>query len=37
MARFTSRTQLMDYLGAKQRNVVWSWCAVNDEEKKVYF
>src|SRR5258706_11690705 len=37
MARFTSRTQLMDYLGAKQRNVVWSWCAVNDEERKVYF
>jgi hypothetical protein len=27
----------MDYLGAKQRNVVWAWCAVNDEEKKVYF
>jgi hypothetical protein len=26
----------MEYLGAKQRNVVWSWCAVNDEERKVY-
>lgn len=37
MARFTSRTQLMDYLGAKQRNVVWSWCAINEEERKVYF
>ncbi len=37
MARFTSRTQLMDYLGAKQRNIVWSWCAVNEDEKKVYF
>ncbi len=36
MPRFTSRTQLMDYLGARQRNVVWSWCAVNDEERKVY-
>jgi hypothetical protein len=37
MPRFTSRAQLMDYFGAKQRNVVWAWCAVNDEEKKVYF
>ena len=37
MQRFTSRTQLMDYLGAVQRNVVWSWCAVNEEERKVYF
>jgi len=27
----------MDYFGAKQKNVVWSWCAVNDVEKKVYF
>lgn len=27
----------MDYLGAKQRNTVWSWCAVNEEERKVYF
>jgi hypothetical protein len=27
----------MDYLGAKQKNVVWSWCAVNEEEQKVYF
>ncbi len=26
----------MDYLGAEQRNTVWSWCAVNEEEKKVY-
>jgi hypothetical protein len=26
----------MQHLGAKQRNVVWSWCAVNDEERKVY-
>lgn len=32
-----SRSALMSYLGAKQRNVVWSWCAVNDEERKVYF
>lgn len=36
MQRFTSRTQLMDYLGAVQKNIVWSWCAVNEEERKVY-
>jgi hypothetical protein len=27
----------MDHLGAKQKNTVWSWCAVNYDEKKVYF
>ncbi len=27
----------MEYLGAKQRSTVWSWCAVNNEERKVYF
>jgi hypothetical protein len=27
----------MEYLGAIQRNTVWSWCGVNDEEHKVYF
>ena len=32
-----NRSQLMEYLGAVQRNVVWSWCAVNEEEKRVYF
>lgn len=37
MPKLTSRSQLMEYLGAKQRNTVWSWCAVNDEERKVYF
>lgn len=37
MPRLENRSQLMDYLGAKQRNTVWSWCAVNEEEKKVYF
>jgi len=26
----------MKYLGAKQKNPVWAWCAVNDEERKVY-
>lgn len=28
---------MMKYLGATQRNTVWSWCAVNDDGKKVYF
>lgn len=37
MARPANRSQLMKYLGAKQRNTVWSWCGVNDEERKVYF
>ena len=36
MAKPGSRSQLMNYLGAKQRNTVWSWCAVNHEERKVY-
>lgn len=27
----------MDRLGALQINTVWSWCGVNDAEKKVYF
>lgn len=36
MARPANRSQLMEYLGAKQKNTVWSWCAVNEEERKVY-
>jgi hypothetical protein len=28
---------MMKRLGAAQLNTVWSWCAVNDSEKKVYF
>jgi hypothetical protein len=36
MPNLASRSQMMDYLGATQRNVVWSWCAVNHEERKVY-
>lgn len=36
MARPENRSQLMAYFGAEQRNTVWSWCAVNEEEKKVY-
>lgn len=27
----------MKYLGATQKNTVWAWCGVNDEERKVYF
>jgi len=36
MAKPTSRAQLMDYLDAEQKNTVWSWCAVNHKEEKVY-
>ena len=31
-----NRLQLMNYLGAEQHNTVWSWCAINEDEKKVY-
>jgi len=24
-------------LGPNKKNIVWSWCAVNEEERKVYF
>ncbi len=34
--KLENRLQLMNYLGAEQRNTVWSWCAVNEEEEKVY-
>lgn len=37
MSRPENRAQLMRYLGATQKNEVWSWCAVNHEERKVYF
>ena len=37
MSRTENRSQLMDYLGAVQRNQVWSWCAVNEDERRVYF
>jgi hypothetical protein len=32
-----NRLELMNYFGAKQVNDVWSWCAVNEETKSVYF
>lgn len=34
--RLENRTQLMEFLGAEQRNTVWSWCAINEDERKVY-
>jgi len=37
MPKLENRSQMMSYLGAEQRNTVWSWCAVDDDEKKVYF
>ena len=37
MPKLENRSQLMGYLGAQQRNTVWSWCAVDHEDKKVYF
>lgn len=37
MSRPQNRSQLMDRLGAVQLNTVWSWCGVNESEKKVYF
>lgn len=36
MSKPGNRSQLMAHFGAEQRNVVWSWCAVNEEERKVY-
>jgi hypothetical protein len=37
MSKAENRLQLMDRLGAVQLNHVWSWCAVNETERKVYF
>ncbi|MEE8364558.1 MAG: hypothetical protein V3R76_02125 [Gammaproteobacteria bacterium] len=37
MAKPENRSQLMDYFGAKQKNIVWSWCGINEEEKSIYF
>jgi len=37
MARPQNRSQLMERLGAVQTNTVWSWCGVNEAERKVYF
>tara|TARA_R110002072_G_scaffold211501_3_gene369079 strand:- start:992 stop:1417 length:426 start_codon:yes stop_codon:yes gene_type:complete len=36
MAKPENRSQLMKYFGAVQRNTVWSWCAVNEDEREVY-
>ncbi|HCG5592894.1 hypothetical protein OTK59_12350 [Vibrio natriegens] len=32
-----NRKQLLDMLGATQKNVQWSWCAVDDTNKRVFF
>lgn len=37
MSKAENRSQLMDRLGAKQLNPMWSWCAVDEANKKVYF
>jgi hypothetical protein len=37
MTRPKNRLQLMERLDAVQLNNVWSWCAVNEAEKKAYF
>ncbi|MHB1528022.1 MAG: hypothetical protein ACYCXT_01110 [Acidiferrobacteraceae bacterium] len=37
MTRPANRSELMERLGATQTNTVWSWCAVNEHERKVYF
>lgn len=37
MPTLDNRSQMMKNLGAQQKNTVWSWCAVNNEERKVYF
>lgn len=37
MSRAENRSQMMCQLGAKQANTMWSWCAVNEDTKKVYF
>lgn len=37
MSKPANRAQMMERLGAKQLNTVWSWCAVNEAERRVYF
>ena len=37
MSRPKNHSQLMERLGASQLNTVWSWCGVNEAERKVYF
>jgi len=36
MTKPENRTQMMARLGAKQRNALWSWCAVDEVNRKVY-
>lgn len=37
MAKPENRSQLMKHFGATQKNTVWSWCGVNEEQQSVYF
>ena len=37
MSKPENRSQLMKYFGATQKNTVWSWCGVNEQEQSVYF
>ncbi len=37
MPKPENRSQLMNYFGAKQKNTVWSWDGINEEEKTIYF
>ena len=37
MSKPRNRLQLMTRLGAKQLNDRWSWCAVNESTRSVYF
>lgn len=32
-----NRKQLLELLGATQKNVQWSWCAVDEKHKRVFF
>lgn len=36
MSKLENRSQLMEYFGAVQKNTVWSWCAINEDEKSIY-
>ena len=37
MGRPDNRLQFMERLGAKQANIVWAWCGVDELNRRVYF
>lgn len=37
MTKPKNRSQLMDYFGAVQKNHIWSWCGINEDNKAIYF